>query len=94
MERIYKKAIKTWGIENQIDMFIEECSEAIVALQHFKRGRIGTEKVCEELADVEIMSTQMRIVFSAKNIDKVKTSKLKRLIKRAKKEVSWKGTRE
>jgi len=77
--QLYKKAIFLWGMDSQIDMMIEECAEAIHALQKLKRDRISVDDVAFELADVEIMCGQMRVVFGDRIIDKCKKIKLKRL---------------
>jgi len=59
---ILNKAMKTWGVEAQMDMLAEECAELIVAIQHFKRDRVGWDKVCEEIADVRIMTSQFHTI--------------------------------
>ena len=78
---IYKQAVAKWGEESQIDMTIEECAELIVELRHVCRGRSSIGAVCSEVADVEIMCTQMRVIFGPTLIDKIKVQKLKRLQK-------------
>lgn len=74
---VYQNAIDLWGATSQIDMMIEECAELIHALQKIKRGR--PVNVSEELADVEIMCEQMRVIFSSSKIDREKEIKLQRL---------------
>ena len=64
-QTVYQRAVIKWGIDSQIDMMIEECSELITALQHYKRGR--ENNVAEELADVEIVFNQIRPFFNAEN---------------------------
>jgi len=61
--RVLNNAIKLYGEEAQIDMMEEEMGELLVALKHYKRGRVTKKKVCEEIADVQIMSKQMGIIF-------------------------------
>ena len=86
--KIYKDAIKVWGEQSQIEMIKEECLELALALQ--KMNRVGGreldveryEKVIDEIADVEIMIEQARILFSGELIDKRKEYKLKRLAER------------
>ena len=78
-KKIYETAIKTWGIDNQIGMLIEEAAEVIHAICKLRRGLITEVSVCEELADLEIMLEQMRLIFSTKDIDKFKVAKIKRL---------------
>lgn len=80
-QEIYKKAIEKWGANLQTNMMIEECAELIQALQKYKRNAsLKTIKnIYEELADVEIMSEQMRTVFNSDSIDFEKERKIRRL---------------
>ena len=78
-KKTYETAIKTWGVDNQVDMLIEEAAEVIHAIQKLRRGLVTEDSVCEELADLEIVLEQMRLVFSTKDIDKFKAAKIKRL---------------
>ncbi|MBE9509346.1 MAG: hypothetical protein IMY71_00585 [Bacteroidetes bacterium] len=65
-----------------MDMLVEECSELIQALQKFNHRHGNPDNVVEELADVEIMCEQMRLIFNPVRIDEVKKLKLERLKKR------------
>jgi len=76
---IYEQATKKWGIDSQIDMAIEECAELIVELQHARRKRSSVTKICGEIADVEIMCSQMRVIFDSTKVDNIKALKLERL---------------
>jgi NTP pyrophosphatase (non-canonical NTP hydrolase) len=79
---IYKMALDKWGPQSQIDMLVEECAELIVAVHHARRalGADGTmAAVIEELADVEIMLEQMRMIFPEEAIDGCKLAKVVRL---------------
>lgn len=81
-EEIARLAVSTWGHTAQIDMIIEECSELILALQHFKRGRNTADEVASELADVSIMVAQGRIMFGAEAVDSAREQKIMRLVGR------------
>jgi hypothetical protein len=91
-QELYERALEYWGRHAQIDMMIEEASELIVALQHFKRhamnrrinefNRCYVEHVCEEIADVDIMLHQMKLIFSKEDIAKWRYKKLCRLVER------------
>ncbi len=59
---------------------IEECGELICALSHHLRGRISN--VTEELADVEIMCQQLRLLIGDDAVDRAKAQKLDRLRER------------
>ena len=76
---VYEQAVEEWGREAQIMMAIEECSELIKELTKLYRGDTVDQNVAEEVADVEIMMEQMRILFGDKNVHKHKLRKLDRL---------------
>lgn len=80
-QELYKAAFKKYGVINQIEMMIEECSELIQAIQKAKRSNTieNNNHICEEIADVEIMIEQMRGIYSSEEINKCKTEKLERL---------------
>ena len=46
-------SIKTFGEQSQFDQLHEEVGELMVALNHYKRGRVNLTKVIEEIVDVE-----------------------------------------
>lgn len=77
-----QRAIDKWGEQSQIDMAIEECSELITKL--VKRGRCVNsatdEEICDEIADVEIMMGQLRLIFNDNLIEKRKKYKINRLL--------------
>ena len=81
---LYQKAISQWGYEAQLHMAVEECLELAHAIIKFIRDGRGDEykRVEEEIADVEIMMAQMRLIFFTKNISRIKSKKLKRLQRR------------
>lgn len=84
---VYKEAIKKWGHHLQIIMVIEECAE--LQKQCTKILRLGDkpphprqlEFLAEEIADVEIMIEQLKVMFFDQNkiVDDFKDQKLKRL---------------
>ena len=59
-------ALDKWGLAAQAGQTIEECAELIVALQkHINRepSPKTIENIVDEIADVEMMLAQMRLVF-------------------------------
>jgi len=76
---VYKRAADTWGEESQVGMLIEEMGELLSAINRRHRCRTDKSTVEEELADVEIMLAQMRIIFDADLVDEWKAIKTKRL---------------
>lgn len=66
---VFKKALDTWGKDVQLNMLQEECAELIAAVNHLRRGRATEAEVCAEIADVQIMLDQMKLVFSSEDIE-------------------------
>lgn len=66
---IYEHALDVWGVLSQKNQVIEECSEVIQAICHYRRGKCNIDEVVGELADIQIMVNQMRIVFGADRFD-------------------------
>ena len=85
---IYRKLLNKYGNILQIIVAIEELSELQKELTKFLRGTLlfkeqGFENISEELADVEIMLKQLKLIFN--NEDSVKSFKrikLERILKR------------
>lgn len=80
---IYELAIKKWGRDAQIVMAIEECAELQHALCKFlnNRNEKDLNAIADELADVEIMIEQLRILFANNGrVDAIKEAKLTRLV--------------
>ena len=75
-------AIKAFGTEAQIDMAIEECSELVNALCKFRRGRVGMPEVITEIADVQIMTKQLALMFGEEAVRNESDRKLERLASR------------
>lgn len=77
---ICKKAIDTFGAAIQQVVAMEECGELIQAIS--KSIRCKEHNVEEEIADVEIMCSQLRLIFNSKKVDEIKQFKLTRLKER------------
>lgn len=78
MEQILRQAIAFYGAEHQENMCIEEMAELAVAILHKRRGR--EHNIPEEIADVEIMLEQMKMVHCcAEDVERIKVKKLQRL---------------
>ena len=81
---------KHYGALLQREQFIEECSEAILAAQKSKRtpNPKTISDLQSEVADVLIMTLQMRYLFGAEAVDRQVELKLTRQIERIKAEES------
>lgn len=92
---IMTRAIQHYGETAQIDMAIEEMAELTKALCKVKRATPGAtttaavSNVIEEIADVQIMLDQLRLIF-ARSTDEVEEEKLRRLLTRIN---SWKESK-
>ena len=64
---ICKKAIDTWGPAMQQVVAMEECSELIEAIINSTIRE--PHNVEEEVADIEIMCIQLRIIFGSQEVD-------------------------
>lgn len=60
---ILSTALATYGIHHQEDVAIEEMSELTKALLKRRRGEDNAEDVLSEIADVQIMLDQMRMLY-------------------------------
>jgi len=78
-EELYRDAVETWGEDLQVQIAIEEVNELGAELSRHQRGTGNMASICEEIADVEIMLEQLRLIFGDDVIDSAKENKLGRL---------------
>lgn len=78
MITVLKKAIKHWGAAAQERKAIEEMAELIVELSRPEK-RKDRLKICEEIADVQIMLDQLRLIYSVNDIIMFRDVKMNRL---------------
>lgn len=88
-EKVYRQALYKWGSEAQITMVFEEMAELQKELCKYLRTEnedIETKsRIAEEIADVEIMLEQMKLLFKIENaVEKHKKLKIQRLKNRLK----------
>ena len=81
---IADECIRQWGVNSQLGIAIEECSELITQIAKSGREVNGStdESICNEIADVEIMMYQLRQIYNPELIDEIKVKKLTRLEER------------
>lgn len=84
--QVMQRAINTYGMQAQCDVAIEEMAELTKALIKIRRVADDYEKVpdalanvIEEIADVEIMVDQLKIMYGEKAVEAVRAEKLERL---------------
>lgn len=79
-KEICLKALQKWGAGAQIAMMFEEMSELQKELCKELRGKGNIPHIAEEIADVEIMLGQMKLLYKCESkVEKEKAYKLKRL---------------
>lgn len=66
-KNLYNQAVNTFGTPAQIIIAMEECSELIKELSKVLRGKCNVDNVSEEIADVQIMLEQLKIIFNNEN---------------------------
>lgn len=87
-KEIYQKAIESYGVDNQLFQLDEEMAELIKAVNKWRRNKKLAEKysayvedVAEEIADVEIMLDQLKMILDINETEILdwKYRKLRRL---------------
>lgn len=74
-----------YSFENQREIFVEECAEAIQAVQKCKRNNTSVDaftNLVEEVADVLVTAQQMRLYLGSEMVDRIIKRKLDRQLKR------------
>ena len=76
----YEEAARHYGSVSQFFMAMEEMAELMKELSKNVRGQRNTSAVSEEIADVEIMLEQLKVIFGNRaEVDVIKGNKLCRL---------------
>ncbi len=80
---VLQRALDTYGSLPQIVMVFEEMSELQKELCKYLRGKYSPASIAEEIADVEIMIEQMKMLFCcADEVRDVRRRKVERLKER------------
>lgn len=80
---LYTAAVKKFGKEHQLVLCMEEMAELTKELSKNMRGSKNITNISEEMADVEIMLEQLRVIFGNRSeVDTIKAEKLLRLADR------------
>ena len=76
-----------YGFSSQADMLCEEAAEFTVALNKLRRGKAEAySNIKEELADVLVVASQLRLLLGPEEIDEIAHEKIKRQLERIRKE--------
>lgn len=88
-ERIMQQAIETYGVQAQCDVAIEEMAELTKAIMKLRRveddyekTQVALDNLLEEIADVDIMIEQLKIMWGPKQVEGYREKKLERLDRR------------
>lgn len=80
---VLQRALDTYGYDLQIMMVFEEMSELQKELCKYLRGKYSPANIAEEIADVEIMLKQMKMLFCcADDVRNERRRKVERLKER------------
>jgi len=80
-DELYNEALSKWGLEAQVKMGIEECAELIKSLVKYGRN-VNYSTLAEvrgEIADVQIILGQLKIIFGKDEIANIMPQKFERL---------------
>ena len=81
--QLYKRVLDVFGINNQLMVTVEECSELIKECSKMYRQRGNIEHLSEEIADVLIMCEQLIKHYGIKpQVEMMMQKKLERLNQR------------
>ena len=82
---VLKRAIATYGKEEQMMMMVEEASELIQAINKVRRAKNDAEEIkamehlAEEVADCFIVLMQMKLMVCNRRVDEILNYKMNRL---------------
>lgn len=77
---LYAAAVKKYGKISQLIMCMEEMAELTKEISKSIRGVDNSSAISEEIADVEIMLEQLRVIYQNRSeVDTIKADKLRRL---------------
>lgn len=73
----YAEAVRAYGKQSQLVMAMEEMSELTKELSKNLRGADNSKALAEEIADVEIMLEQLKVIFRNRAlVDRIRAGKL------------------
>ena len=82
--KMCEKAVEKWGVDAQLVILIEECSELTKEATKMLRGHGRRENMIEELADVTVMCEQLRIILglTEEDLENIAEAKMIRTMER------------
>lgn len=80
---VCRRAVNMWGRQSQLVICMEEMAELTKELSKNLRGQDNELGIAEEVADVEIMLEQIKLLYGIHNeVESVRAEKILRLSKR------------
>lgn len=90
--KLARLILDSYGADAQMGIAQEECAELIQAISKYKRAynyandpikiREATQNLLEEIADVIVMTMQLKLIFPNGGIDDIVSEKLRRQMER------------
>ena len=77
--KLLLRAIDIWGIHGQVTKTVEELAELTVELAKFLNYDGSIDRICDEIADVQIMLDQMKLIHGPGKVNARIQVKLNRL---------------
>lgn len=74
-----RAAVAHYGVESQVNQMVEECAEFIVCVNHCRRSRKTATELIEEMADMEIVLEQLKMVYGGEEWESARLRKIERL---------------
>lgn len=87
MDKVFSRAIVKYGIRHQCMVAVEEMAELQKEVSKAVRGQLNRDGLTEEMADVWIMTEQLKMMFNITDaeVQKVVWQKVARLKERVEK---------
>lgn len=93
MEEAYKRIIAWYGRKAQTIKACEEMSELMDVLCKGLNKKMDLEALAEEMADVQVMIEQLKIIYNIpeEKLARIRKEKIERTQRRMAAEVNWKA---
>lgn len=91
MEEVYKRIISWYGRKQQTIKACEELSELMDVLCKGLNKKMDLEALAEEMADVQVMIEQLKIIYNVpeEKLARIRKEKIERTQRRMAAEVNW-----
>ena len=92
MEEVYKGIISWYGKKAQTIKACEELSELLDVLCKGLNKPMNTDALTEEIADVQVMIEQLKLIYGIGEVElaRIRKEKIERTQKRMVEDVNWK----